>query len=297
MSDDRTPLDPTQRDGKWELPVVDQLAQVYRDRDEAILLVARAGFPKERIPDFQRPQVFWAKVAEDARAGAFHGGIRAIVEQALRTHPANPVFADFVSRPSPQTELRQLEPSETKAQGSGGAILASPLQEQPIGSAEGRIRQIIREPPVGITLWSLFMMLLGLGIGTMLASTWRGRGLDPAHGVDAASGGHAETGQLHESHDVTRSGPASPAPALEGTSDQATTSEQNPIRAPWRGEVAPDGLRIDFTDRMEGVRTCLDSFSTLKDSVIEDETREDWLQTVKHHENDCQVLLSALRTL
>lgn len=78
--------------------LVDQLARVIWDADEARLVAQRAGFPPARIPAFRTAMVFWSKMVEEARHGAIGGGVAAVAVAAAKQYPANAVFSGY--RPS-----------------------------------------------------------------------------------------------------------------------------------------------------------------------------------------------------
>jgi hypothetical protein len=47
-----------------EKRAVEELPRVFYDHDDAVLLAIKAGYPKERMPEFRTSDVFWAKVLE-----------------------------------------------------------------------------------------------------------------------------------------------------------------------------------------------------------------------------------------
>ncbi len=73
----------------WEDRAFEVLCDVFCDRDEAVTLVKRGGFPRAQIPDFRTPAVFWAKVFEGARNGALEGGVWSLISMAAKRYPAN----------------------------------------------------------------------------------------------------------------------------------------------------------------------------------------------------------------
>lgn len=78
--------------------IVDELARVLWDGDEARLAVQRAGLPPAMIPAFRQSLTFWTAVADGARNGTIAGGVRALVEQAARLYPGNAVFRRYLGR-------------------------------------------------------------------------------------------------------------------------------------------------------------------------------------------------------
>ena len=91
--------------GVWERRAIDELARVFYEQPRAILLVMEAGFPVAMMPTFTSPQVFWARVAQEARNGALHGGLRPILVRALEQYSANPVFARALAEDQPSGSL------------------------------------------------------------------------------------------------------------------------------------------------------------------------------------------------
>jgi hypothetical protein len=73
-------------------PAVLELAQVFHDRDQAVLLLQRAGFPMCMIPEFTTPLSFWIAVAEKARNGAILHGMQPVLDAAASLYPNNPLF-------------------------------------------------------------------------------------------------------------------------------------------------------------------------------------------------------------
>jgi Effector-associated domain 1 len=78
--------------------LIDELARVMCDAEDAKLVVRRAGFPPGRTPRFDTAEVFWARVIESAENGKATGGVQAIVEEAANRYPANPVFMGYRER-------------------------------------------------------------------------------------------------------------------------------------------------------------------------------------------------------
>ncbi|MEM9461294.1 MAG: effector-associated domain EAD1-containing protein [Myxococcota bacterium] len=75
-------------EGEW----IDELAKVAWEPYVARLVAKEAGFPTQRLPVFDDPRVFWARVVHSAANGAIVGGTDAILHAAARRHPDNPVF-------------------------------------------------------------------------------------------------------------------------------------------------------------------------------------------------------------
>jgi hypothetical protein len=80
-------------DSWWEGHALEELAIVFCEREEAVLLAKRAGVPTGRMPAFTTPFVFWANVIEKAQNGLLPGGAWSIIEAAARMYPNNIVFS------------------------------------------------------------------------------------------------------------------------------------------------------------------------------------------------------------
>lgn len=75
--------------------VVDELAKVFSDSESARLLATRSGFPREHLPQFVTALGFWTLVITDMLGGRRADGVRAVVDEAARQFPANPLFAGW----------------------------------------------------------------------------------------------------------------------------------------------------------------------------------------------------------
>lgn len=78
--------------------VVQELARVFHDRDQAVLLLQRSSFPTPLIPEFRTSLSFWTSVAETARNGALPNGIRPILDEAAKLYPSNALFGPKQAR-------------------------------------------------------------------------------------------------------------------------------------------------------------------------------------------------------
>lgn len=81
-----------------EETLLQELARVFAESEEATSVARAAGLPPGRTPAFRLPFVFWSRVIEDARNGAFAGGVRAVARAALQQQPHNPVFRRFLGQ-------------------------------------------------------------------------------------------------------------------------------------------------------------------------------------------------------
>jgi SEFIR domain/TIR domain/Effector-associated domain 1 len=78
--------------------LVDELARVLSDADEARLVVKRAGFSPANVPSFRMPIVFWTNMVESARNGMIAGGVKAVADAAAKMYPGNAVFGHYRGR-------------------------------------------------------------------------------------------------------------------------------------------------------------------------------------------------------
>lgn len=75
--------------------LVDELARVLWDAEQARTLVLRAGFPPGSVPGFATAQGFWTLVVGQAASGVLTGGVQALVSEAARQYPGNVTFARY----------------------------------------------------------------------------------------------------------------------------------------------------------------------------------------------------------
>ena len=88
-------------DSEREERALRELVRVFHDRDDAIDLVKRTGFPHERLPVFRTSEIFWGKVIEDVRNGVIPGGMRSVLDKAAEIYPANEVLASLNEQSPP----------------------------------------------------------------------------------------------------------------------------------------------------------------------------------------------------
>jgi tetratricopeptide (TPR) repeat protein len=82
-----------------EQALAEELARVVHDRDTALVVLTRLGFPRGRIPPFRNPSTFWLKVIEDVRNGAIAAGEQALIETMSAMYPGNASFARLRTKP------------------------------------------------------------------------------------------------------------------------------------------------------------------------------------------------------
>lgn len=72
-----------------------ELARVFHDLDEARDLLRAVRLPLQDVPTVKTARVFWGLVMQALRDGKVVGGVQALVEEARRRYPANPVFGRY----------------------------------------------------------------------------------------------------------------------------------------------------------------------------------------------------------
>ncbi|MCA9706735.1 MAG: hypothetical protein KDK70_12865 [Myxococcales bacterium] len=101
--------------------LVNELARVFHEPEEARHLAVSAGLAQESIPAFKLPSVFWAKVVEHARNGGLQGGTERIRAMARKKLPQNPVFAPRHHEPLLYPVVRE-PPRPSLLSPTGGAL-------------------------------------------------------------------------------------------------------------------------------------------------------------------------------
>jgi hypothetical protein len=86
-----------QSDGSM-LDLVDELARVIFDPEEAKVLILRAGFPPAGLPSFSTPAVFWSQVVRTTTNGKLVNGMQTLLDEVTKQYPANAIFAAHRSR-------------------------------------------------------------------------------------------------------------------------------------------------------------------------------------------------------
>ncbi len=77
--------------------LIDELARVFWQAEQAVLVARLAGFPVQSMPAFKLPRVFWSTVIEAASNGMLPGGVQPIAAAALHEGGANLVFETYAS--------------------------------------------------------------------------------------------------------------------------------------------------------------------------------------------------------
>lgn len=123
-----------------ERRAVELLANLLHDRDQAEMVVGRAGFPVGSRPAFSVPLVFWSKVAQEACNGALPGRLTPLIEEALRLFPHNRELLALLSgtvtgpsaAPEPTVGAMQTAAAETPELGRYDVFLSHSTPDKPV---------------------------------------------------------------------------------------------------------------------------------------------------------------------
>lgn len=89
--------------------LVEELSRVFVDVDDASLFLAKAGFPRETLPELDLPiDAFWWRVVNDATSDRGWRDVRWLLTAAMESHPDNLVFQRLLrllDEPDPHEEL------------------------------------------------------------------------------------------------------------------------------------------------------------------------------------------------
>lgn len=75
--------------------LVEELANVVVDPEDARNVAKAAGFAPARIPVFRMPDLFWNAIVEAAGHGAIAGKVQAVADAAAKLFPTNDVFKRY----------------------------------------------------------------------------------------------------------------------------------------------------------------------------------------------------------
>lgn len=87
-------------------PLIDALAEVISEPEEARAVALRAGFPREDLPVFKTARLFWEHVVKASIDGKTDSGVGALAEEATKLYPHNEVFAGHRSEAEGGTSSR-----------------------------------------------------------------------------------------------------------------------------------------------------------------------------------------------
>ena len=210
----------------------DELARIFHDGDTAKLIVRNSGFPKERIPSFSTPVVFWHKVVEDACSGTLRDGLWPILKEAARWYPNNEVLAYYRPR-AVRGIVSELGPAIEK--GKCIPVVFGPCDHEaqmvPTILRHLRIYWLPQDLDALVQLllpkfatdgwrtrWRGWWWLWGLGVAALAASTFAlrtntvslviddgcGVCVDPSDVADACGEGVKGRLMLHDGRDMSR---------------------------------------------------------------------------------------------
>lgn len=81
--------------------LVEELANVVVDPEDARKVAKAAGFAPARIPVFRMPDLFWNAIVEAAGHGAIAGKVQAVADAAAKVFPENDVFKSYRAKSQP----------------------------------------------------------------------------------------------------------------------------------------------------------------------------------------------------
>lgn len=110
--------------------LVDELARVVYDPEEATVLARRAGFPSGHLPKFSTPTVFWSRVIVAAEHGKVEGGMKTLANRAAKDYPYNPVFVKHAH--GAEFALQARWPYMLADTDPGGTSRTKPLHAHPV---------------------------------------------------------------------------------------------------------------------------------------------------------------------
>lgn len=201
-------------DSAREARALSELPQVFGDKDNAFMLLDRAGFSRAARPPFNKPDTFWHRVITEIRSGK-RPGVRKLLQEAAKLYPLNEAFdraveyyashSDSAKELGPRAEQAGERPSggssgesisATAASGNSGLSLNEAPAEAPVLP---RVQS--RDNPTPIRGHSLakrrisalksFLFLLGiflfLGLGAFISMAFDG-GRDEDHDTHNDSG-------------------------------------------------------------------------------------------------------------
>jgi len=75
--------------------LIDELARVLYEPEDARLLALRAGLPPASLPAFRTSIAFWSTVVWGAEAGQLRGGVKALIDEVVAQYPGNAIFRRY----------------------------------------------------------------------------------------------------------------------------------------------------------------------------------------------------------
>jgi len=89
-----------------EVLLQELLASLFDEHHLAVHLLRKAGYPSERIPEFNNAASFWQTVVREVLKGIHEGGIQSLIEAARELYPENRALSEYQLPPlsAPSTE-------------------------------------------------------------------------------------------------------------------------------------------------------------------------------------------------
>jgi len=114
------------------------------------LLVLRAGFPVQDVPNFSTPHEFWSLVVKAATDGKLSGGVQSVVDRAIEQYPNHAFFTSFTTHGHNDVSVVAADAATESHR--------SPGSQRP---QSGRPKKL---------LFDTFKVTLGLAVGVVLAN-------------------------------------------------------------------------------------------------------------------------------
>jgi len=143
-------------------PIVCELAEVFHDREEAMLVLQRSDFPMCRLPEFTNPLSFWSEVTEKACNGMLPGGIQRVIDTAARLYPENPMFRSMGSWDASATPQMSISPGAPRHR----PTVAAAADEEVRALVRTRVDSATAKAPIGrwIFVITIINSLLTAGV-------------------------------------------------------------------------------------------------------------------------------------
>jgi hypothetical protein len=251
--------------------LIDELARVLWEPEQAKTLVLRAGFPPSDLPAFEIATAFWSRVIREAADGKIPGGVQPIVDEVASRFPGNMFLAAYRAKGACVSRR-----SDSVAPSRPNAIATRPkaayVQRErlmPVGKStehvDARVLELRREQRRGPTApssmghgmpsWSVILpgvVLAGLVVsGVTLASAWWKSNVDGPWSDIAL----VETSPLRAGASMDMADPveaieyvenAGMANALVAADDPVEIrSEEEFTKSEGKDDAVPDNVRVD----------------------------------------------------
>ena len=96
-----------------------EISNLFSAKEQAVHCLITLGYPRERIPEFNAADIFWARVAREIECGIFpNDDLRSLIQHAADQYPGNPLLERYtVSRKSETVHGATWSPEENQTGG------------------------------------------------------------------------------------------------------------------------------------------------------------------------------------